>query len=94
MNKLNPVRARFMLMWLIALSGILTFHFLQVGKLQGKLRDGQLSTQEHHNLLKQELTRRDETIQQLRREVLHLQEKRDHAQVEVGGTEYLSCLVL
>ena len=62
--------------------------------MQGKLRDGQLSTQEHHNLLKQELSRRDETIQQLRREVLHLQEKRDHAQVEVGGTEYLSCFVL
>ena len=63
-----------------------------MGKLQGKLRDGQLSTQEHHNLLKQELSRRDETIQQLRREVLHLQEKRDHAQVEVGGTEYLAAL--
>lgn len=57
----------------------------QVVALQAKLRDGQLSTQEHHSLLKQELKRRDETIQQLRREVLHLQEKRDHVQVEVGG---------
>ena len=48
-----------------------------------KLRNGQVSTQEHHTILKQELTRRDDTIQQLRREVLHLQERRDHVQTEV-----------
>ena len=74
---------------LVRFYNIFSCRYLQVGTLQAKLRDGQLSTQEHHHLLKQELSRRDETIQQLRREVLSLQEKRDHVQAEVGGPKYL-----
>ena len=43
-----------------------------------------MSTQDHHEVLKSELGRRDETIQKLRRDVLALQDKRDSAVAEVG----------
>ncbi len=56
----------------------------QIGNLQAKLRDSPASSQEHYDVLKQELTRRDETVQRLRREVLMLQEKRDHYQSDVS----------
>ena len=48
-----------------------------------KLRESQVSKQDHNDVLKSELTRRDETIQKLRRDVLVLQEKRDTHQAEV-----------
>ncbi len=60
------------------------FWSLQCGSLEAKLHNGHLSTQEQHHLLKQELIRRDETIEELRREVLQLQEKRDQVQAEVS----------
>ena len=47
------------------------------------MRESQLSTHDHHEILKSELRRRDETIQSLRRDVLNLQEKRDAAVAEV-----------
>ena len=50
-------------------------------QLQARLRDA--SSQEHHVLLKQELAKRDDAISRLRREVLALQEKRDHVQAQV-----------
>ena len=55
----------------------------QIGQLQDRLRDGQVSVKDHHSVLKSELARRDETIQKLRRDVLSLQEKRDAAVSEV-----------
>ena len=55
----------------------------QIGNLQERLRDGHVSTKDHHSVLKSELARRDETIQKLRRDVLSLQEKRDAAVSEV-----------
>ena len=59
----------------------------QIGQLQGKVRDSSMSQQDHHDVLKSELARRDETIQKLRRDVLVLQEKRDTYQTEVGEGE-------
>lgn len=59
---------------------------LQISALQEKLRDGQLSTQDHHEVLKSELGRRDDMIQKLRRDVLNLQDKRDSAIAEVKFT--------
>jgi len=56
----------------------------QIGQLQDRLRDGQVSNKDHHSVLKSELARRDETIQKLRRDVLNLQEKRDTAVAEVN----------
>ena len=55
----------------------------QIGALQNKLRDSQVSSHDHHEILKSELLRRDETIQKLRKDVLHFQEKRDAYQAEV-----------
>lgn len=55
----------------------------QIGILQDRVRDSQVSKKDHHDILKSELARRDETIQKLRRDVLALQEKRDAAVSEV-----------
>ena len=65
----------------------------QIGQLQSKLRDSQSSTQDHYEVLKSELGRRDETIQKLRREVLHLQEKRDHYQAEVAIQRNINSII-
>lgn len=54
-----------------------------MGILQERIRESQLSTKDHHEVLKSELARRDDTIQKLRRDVLQLQEKRDAAVSEV-----------
>ena len=56
---------------------------MQIGALQERVRESQVSTHDHHEILKSELRRRDETIQNLRRDVLNLQEKRDAAVAEV-----------
>lgn len=63
------------------------FFFSQIGALQNRLRDSHVSTQDHHDILKSELARRDETIQKLRQDVLILQEKRDNAVSEVSSWE-------
>lgn len=55
----------------------------KVGALQDRVRESQMSTKDHHEILKSELARRDETIQKLRRDILSLQEKRDAAVEEV-----------
>jgi hypothetical protein len=55
----------------------------QIGALQNKIRDSQVSNHDHHEVLKSELGRRDETIQKLRKDMLHFQEKRDAYQTEV-----------
>lgn len=60
------------------------FDCIKVGALQDRVRESQLSTKDHHEILKSELARRDETIQKLRRDVLSLQEKRDAAVEEVN----------
>lgn len=69
----------------------LSFFFSQIGALQNRLRDSHVSTQDHHDILKSELARRDETIQKLRQDVLILQEKRDNAvsEVSVGNLGWL-----
>lgn len=53
-------------------------------RLQQHLQENYSSSQGSHDALKAELVRRDDTIQKLRREVLHLQEERDAHQLEVG----------
>ena len=62
-----------------------TGYWLQIGTLQIKLRESQTSSHDHHDMLKAELTRRDDTIQALRHDVLRLQEKRDAYQAEVSN---------
>ena len=59
----------------------------QIGALQSKLRESKSSSHDHHDMLKSELARRDETIQKLRHDVLRLQEKRDAYQAEVSYTD-------
>ena len=69
---------------LVQCSSVVTRTYLdQIGALQNKLRDSQVSSHDHHEILKSELLRRDETIQKLRKDVLHFQEKRDAYQAEV-----------
>jgi chromosome segregation ATPase len=65
----------------------------QIGALQTKLRESQSSSHDHHDLLKSELARRDETIQALRHDILRLQEKRDAYQSEVRSSckSFFSC---
>ncbi|KAK2143064.1 hypothetical protein LSH36_881g02026 [Paralvinella palmiformis] len=59
----------------------------EIGALQNKLRDSQVSSHDHHEILKSELLRRDETIQKLRKDVLHFQEKRDAYQSDIDEQE-------
>ena len=60
----------------------------QIGTLQKRLRDtsSSQSLADSTEILKQELTRRDDTIQKLRGEVLSLQEKRDDSLAEVESS--------
>ncbi|KAK0062771.1 myosin-9-like isoform X1 [Biomphalaria pfeifferi] len=60
----------------------------EIGALQEKLREGNISTHDHHEVLKSELARRDDTIQKLRRDVLTLQEKRDSSLAECETAIY------
>merc|ERR1712226_1178105 len=55
----------------------------EIGLLQNRLKEATNATHNHKDLLKSELSRRDETIQKLRREVLALQEHRDAAMAEL-----------
>lgn len=57
----------------------------KIGALQSKLRAAASSSYDHHDVLKAELSRRDETIQLLRSDILQLQNKRDTIQAQVGN---------